>query len=762
MKNQLSSIVDGITYVILLAVAAFIPLLFLNSTTEFYDMPKLIFLIAATVALLGLSIFSWIVKGKITISKTPLDIPLILFLAVILISSFFSGTKLQAIYGDFPSVHGSAVSWVCYILLYFVTVANLKTMSRIRNFLYVLFASAAVVAVITIASFFGIFLPIDFAKTVNFTPTGSSFSTIALLMLLLPLPLISVLHPNKYLPTPVAMILSIVFGITIALTGSLATYIILALVFAFCFFISKNHLHKDGFTLFLAAVIVVGLTLTLANVPFPGNKIQQMTSAFPKEIQLPLPISWKVSVSSFRDAPFFGTGPASYLFNFTSYKPVEFNVLNYWNFSFQNATNEFLQDLGTLGIFGFVALLLLCIVIIRNSAKFFSITGNDQGGHNNQHIILPALAVTGLISIAFFFIHANTLVSTVVTMLLLAAFMMSEDSIRSKETHISMGLKASTSQGNQFDLLPVVIFIVFLVGAGFLANKTYAAVSADYYHRQSLLQANKNGTLTYKNLQRAETLNPMIDLYRVDMAQTNFALANAIAVQKGPTKDNPKGSLTTDDRKTIQTLLSQAINEGRASVALSPRSSRNWEVLASIYRNITGVASNALTFSLDAYGKAIQRDPLNPSLRFTVGELYYSLKNYDSAIRFYTDTINLKPDYVNAYYNLAIAYRDKGDVQSAKIVADQTLKLIKKDQNPKDYETVSKLDAELDDKIKSLAEAQAKQASTGLKNQNLPNVNVEGLNNPPSVATPSAVKANPSAKIPQVTTTPSPSPTTTP
>jgi len=227
MKNHLSSIVDGITYTILLFVAGFVPLFFLNRTTEFYDMPKLVLLIVATVALVGLTIFSWIVKGKITITKTPLDVPLIVFLGFVLISTFLSGTRLQAIYGDFPSVHGSAISWVCYILLYFVTVSNLKTPTRIKNFLYVLYTSATVVAVVTLASFFGIFLPFDFAKATNFTPTGSTFSTTALLMLLLPLPLLSMLNPNRYLPGNFALGLALLFGITVVLTSSVPAFLVL-------------------------------------------------------------------------------------------------------------------------------------------------------------------------------------------------------------------------------------------------------------------------------------------------------------------------------------------------------------------------------------------------------------------------------------------------------------------------------------------------------------------------------------------------------
>src|SRR5205085_1208293 len=142
------------------------------------------------------------------------------------------------------------------------------------------------------------------------------------------------------------------------------------------------------------------------------------------------------------------------------------------------------------------------------------------------------------------------------------ALMASQKSIREKVMHLSMGIKASSGD-NQFDLFPVITFIVLLIAGVFVLFRTYSVVSADYYHRQALVGANKNGSLTYTNLQKAENLNPFIDLYRVDMAQTNFALANALAVQKGPSVANKNGSLTDQDKRTIQTLLSQSINEGR-------------------------------------------------------------------------------------------------------------------------------------------------------------------------------------------------------
>src|SRR4051812_47537230 len=130
MRNQLSTQIDNVITVLLLIVAGLTPLLFLNKTTEFFEMPKLAFLVGTTLLLIGLWIFSWIAKGKIVITRTPLDFPMIVLLIVVVASTYFSGSRYPAIYGNFPRVHGSAIAWVTYILLYFVTVSNLRSLSR--------------------------------------------------------------------------------------------------------------------------------------------------------------------------------------------------------------------------------------------------------------------------------------------------------------------------------------------------------------------------------------------------------------------------------------------------------------------------------------------------------------------------------------------------------------------------------------------------------------------------------------------------------
>src|SRR5258705_13246784 len=100
MKHHFTSYLDNAITFLLMLVAGATPLIFFNQTTEFYETPKLIFFVVSTLVLLGLWIASWIFRGKVAITRTPLDIPFLALLGVILLSTYFSATKYIAIFGN--------------------------------------------------------------------------------------------------------------------------------------------------------------------------------------------------------------------------------------------------------------------------------------------------------------------------------------------------------------------------------------------------------------------------------------------------------------------------------------------------------------------------------------------------------------------------------------------------------------------------------------------------------------------------------------
>src|SRR3989344_224506 len=92
---------------ILVIFAAFF--LFANLTTEFFETPKFIVLLIFKALLLLLLTLKFIVSGKVTFIRTPLDIPLLLLLAVAIVSTVLSPSPYVALLGN-QKIHGSLVS----------------------------------------------------------------------------------------------------------------------------------------------------------------------------------------------------------------------------------------------------------------------------------------------------------------------------------------------------------------------------------------------------------------------------------------------------------------------------------------------------------------------------------------------------------------------------------------------------------------------------------------------------------------------------
>lgn len=749
-RSDLATQVNNLLSTITLIVIFLTPLIFLNKLTEFFETPKLIFLLISLSLLLILKSFSWVLEGKVSVTRTPLDLPLILIFLITLLSSFFSSVKQIAFFGNLPRVNDSTLAWSIYILFYFVVVSTIKSANQAKRAFYSLVLSASLVAALSLLAYFGIFpLPWSFIKLTQFSPTGSTLTSIYLFILALPPLLLSQTASNsKLIPQPLAVILSSFFILSIALLGDLTSQIIVifAVVILYLLVVRRDSDYTEQSSASKAALLILPLILGVVTFALSNlgdvklNPLKQKFQNFPREIQLPFSSSWKISASTFRDSPFLGTGPSTYLFNFTAYKPPEYNLTNLWNIRFDQAYNQFLQNLATTGGLGLLALIFLSLVILNFSWR--SLTTESSP-------LVKGLSVSAILAVIILASHTITVVSALATFTVLALLMaLSKHS--GKIEDLSIGIKASKLtpiEGMQGlvvgDALPGILFLIILVAVIFAFWGGAKMILADYHHRLALNSASTQALETYNQLVQAENLNPNVDLYRSDLAQTNFGIANAIASSKGPSPSSPSGSLTDQDKANIQQLLSQSINEGRAATSLNPLSAQNWEILASIYRQITGVAQNALQFALDSYGRAISRDPLNPLLRLNVGGIYYSVRNYDLAIRFFTDSVNLKNDFANGYYNLSVALRDKGDLQGAQTMAEKVVSLI--DPKSPDYKLAADYLSDLKARIATGSAQQATNpppaaAETGaLQQKQLPQI-INNLGQPENIATPPAVK----------------------
>jgi len=188
--------------------------------------------------------------------------------------------------------------------------------------------------------------------------------------------------------------------------------------------------------------------------------------------------------------------------------------------------------------------------------------------------------------------------------------------------------------------------------------------------------ANNDLRELYNNQHRAVILNPYIERYRLNFSQTNLFVAKQMA-----TRSNP-------DQAIITSSVQQAINEAQSAISLNPNKAANWENLGIIYKNVLGV-KGAEQWAIAAFQRAIVLDPQNVSYRLELGGVFYSLKQYENAIKTFQEAVLLKPDLSNAYYNLAHSYYQSQNPKEAVRVMDALLILLKKQSYPS-YEKVLK------------------------------------------------------------------------
>lgn len=411
----------------------------------------------------------------------------------------------------------------------------------------------------------------------------------------------------------------------------------------------------------LTILLGIASVLTIILI-FPGKP----TAA----LLLPQRTGWMIAIEAFKQAPLLGTGPATYVTAFTRFKPLGLNLGDLWNIRFGSSSNYYFYLLTTTGVLGLAAYILL---VARFAKRIVSIRGGKG-----------IVAATASAFILQLILPGNFLLISL-TFLLLALFAASGPT---EERTLSLAALGG-AETKQSEILPWLFFIpaVLLVLATFyLGGRAYAA---EIYFKQSLdaLVANR-GTDAYNLQIKTITTNPYLDSYRVAYSQTNFALANAIAGQ---------ADLSDQDRNNISQLIQQAIREAKVATVLNPQKAFNWENLATLYRNLINFAQGADQWAIAAYQQAIFLDAANPLLRVNLGGLYYSLADYENAVRNFQIAVNLKPDYANGHYNLVAAYREQGKFAQAVQEMEIVLNLVPTDSG--DFQKATSELAELREKL---------------------------------------------------------------
>ncbi|MFH2085298.1 MAG: tetratricopeptide repeat protein [bacterium] len=372
---------------------------------------------------------------------------------------------------------------------------------------------------------------------------------------------------------------------------------------------------------------------------------------------LPLTASWSIALDAMKSIRtfFFGVGLANFAIFYKSVKPLFLNTTPFWSTLPSSSGSAFLHLLTTTGVIGFISFLSLPLLTLKSLLK-------DLRSKQNHDPLTMSYKLIFFLSTLALLLSPSSIPLLLVFFTTLGVLNASDPHTRSLTRPLSL-------------ILALVILVLTLVTGYYSALIITAEINMR--QAQKALSSN-NGKLVYEKNIVAINLLPGLTSYHLSASQVNLSIAAALSQQ---------ASLSDTNRQNITQLVSQAIREGKLAVNLSPNDSAAWQNLGSLYRNLVNVAEGADQYAIQSYARAVALDPANPLLRLEFGGFLYQLGGsapkasdmtalYSRAQNEFQTAIQLKPDYPNAYYNLAKLFETNRDYQNAYLAMQKTLSLL--------------------------------------------------------------------------------------
>ena len=700
MLSFLNIIISWSFYLLFL----FIPFAFAGDTSELFEFNKMWLTFGLAIITGGAWISKIIIERKFIYKKTPFDIPMLLFLASQIISTFISMDFHTSLWGYYSRFNGGLLSIISYVLFYFALVNNLNR-QQVMNILKVSLVGGLLVALWGLPSHFGydptclIFRgTLDVACwTDAFHPTIRMFSTMgqpdwlaAYLTLLLPLSMYfsyEKFQEKKIISSFYYALLSALFYLDFLYTGARGSFVALTvalLMFVGGFLLVNRSFLKQAkffWTMCLGIIVIsffVGTPFTQLD-PFTFNGIKQhfvkpLPIARTTQSAKTQPISftgefggtdsgkirlfvWHGAIDTWLHNPIFGTGVETFAYAYYQYRPIGHNLTSEWDYLYNKAHNEYLNYLATTGAIGLLTYLSIIGFFIFYSFKII-LTKNKNFSSMQQ------LFVVGLVSSYFTILISNFFGFSVVIINVsfflfpgilfalsplwdnaqLQTFPKQEQTVT--KTIPTIGFLQWT--GISFVTIIACYWIISLF-IFWQADKAYA-LGLNYDHANLPQNA-------YQTLHTAVQMRPGEPTFQDEVAVNDSTLASALFAQK--------------DTVTATKLANEALQISTDLVTNHPNIILYWKSRVRILYTLAQLDPKYLPLALQSIQKAQSLAPTDAKISYNLGLLYAQTGQNDQAIQALSITTKLKPDYRDAYFALGLLLHQQAVDKNNKVVDHQ-------------------------------------------------------------------------------------------
>lgn len=658
-KKKVTNIFDKIIFGSLFMLFFGVPLFFTGLTFQGVVFEKQIYFYFWVL----IALVSWAAKGAVTgemkIRRTPLDIPIGIFLVVYVIATFFSVDKWHSFWGFFGDPSRGLMNILSITVVYYLMLSNFNK-KTLKWTIGGLIASSALISIFSLLVFFGIgIVPASLSAFIPLSLIGTVSGLKIFLGMMIPIIVVASFKMNeskKKIINILGYVILILIPINLLLISMLFEKTIsLIILFGIGFFLLYVLSHvvrpKENLTWIPMVVFVLAMIVLMVG----QNNLSKV--AAPVEVAPNMNVSWEIAKGGLGEDPIIGSGPATYGFNFSKYKPQSFNENIFYGVRFYQGTGLFFEALSTMGVLGLVSFLALVIVFINISIYLIS-----KDKEKNKIYSLGVLSATMIIVISSLLYRVEGTIILLGGLLgsLAMAIIFLESTV--EERYLKLSLKASP----KFALTLAFIFIIVSAGVATLFVYIGKAYVADIYAGQALREKEVTETGSVTDLVKAINLNNKEGRYYSRAGQEFMILANQEAL-----KD--EGNINADK---LQLYINNAVSYAKEGVNRMPNDALAVSVLAQIYESLSMHVADALEMTAKSYQDLLALEPHNPVSYLKLGQIKIvpALSEKDETTKnnsikeakeLFEKSIAEKKNFADGYYYLAVTQNALGQKDEA-------------------------------------------------------------------------------------------------
>lgn len=569
------------------------------------------------------------------------------FVGSLLVSFLLSGSYALSFFGVSGGETDSVLNLLSFALIFFI-ISSFFDLADIKKIVPAYLTILGILVIFELLLFFKFFSPF-FAPEFNpiGTPLGLGVFFGGNLVFVVSLLLGAELdNTKKYLLSALGALMVAYLLVTqysIVWLFLAISFAVMLLLLVYTEGIARAGEKKNNFN-FLIAALTISLFLSFSNIPITAP-LEGRIASLPPEVSILLAQNSSIAYESYRagtsslstiNSVLFGSGPATFVYEYLKYRPVELNNenrFNLWRVRFTEGYSTLGTYFVTLGAAGAVLFLLSFLFPVYRLLKTLLPKKKDPV----SIALLPFLCY-GILVCIFYTISYALLFILFVSLALLTIGI-------NEKKEISL---FKSPQGT----VVVALFLILLMAGslyGLYAESERFAGSRYYGSAAKSLRAGNTDEAIQK-MSSAVTLDPRNDAYLRGLSEIFLAKLNSATASES-------------DLANAITLANQAVSVNTAEGLNYISLARAYETALSVLSQIETLPEdqknsleNSYLFALEGYRKAVERDPKNPELPFAVGKIHVIRGNYIEAEQSFRETLALKADYAPAHYLLGVTY----------------------------------------------------------------------------------------------------------